>query len=111
MPADKIGGTPGLVIPPAGPGGTHDMGVFHGPAGLARRGLCHRPAARPSTSTRRASCCARANGGTLDLNVHLPEPLGPDGGGSDETVTTNVPGNGRIVAGGARGPVFWTTAR
>ena len=26
-----IGGTPGLIIPPAGPGGTHDMGVFNDP--------------------------------------------------------------------------------
>ena len=95
----KINGKPGLIIPAAGPGGTHDLGVFNDPpatltsgAAPARGQAFHINAAHP--------VLREGNGGTLELNVHLPPPLGPNGGESDETVVRDVKGNGRAVTRG-----------
>ena len=95
----KVGGIPGLIIPPAGPGGTHDFGVFHDPPASLTSGAP--PAKGKAFHVNSAHVVLReGNGGTLALNVRMPEPLGPDGNGSDQSIVHDVRGNNLARASG-----------
>ena len=85
-----IKGTPGLVIPPDSGGGAHDFGIFDKPPATLGSG-----AGFPINWAH--PILRESGGGTLEVNVHLPPPLGPNGQGSDETVSRTVNGTGRAV--------------
>ena len=110
-----VKGTPGLVLP-EGSGGTHDFGVFTDPPAVLGSGAPPptKPGDPPQGSPPPHGAAFHVNsahvvlreksnggpgGGTLEMNVHLPPPLGPDGAGSDETVVRDVSGNGKLIAG------------
>lgn len=95
-----IRGTPGLVIPTAGAGGTHDFGIFNDPPAVLGSGT-KVPAKGAAFHVNTAHVVLReSGGGTIDFNVHLPAPLGPNGESTDATVTREVRGNGRAVSSG-----------
>ncbi len=96
----NIRGTPGLVIPTAGAGGTHDFGNFADPPAVLGSGTKVPPKGAAFHVNNAHVVLKEGGGGTIDFNVHLPEPLGPNGQSADITVTRDVRGNGRAVSSG-----------
>ncbi len=94
----KVNGTPGIVIPTAGPGGTHDLGLFNDPPASLGSGL-QAPGAAFHVNYAHP-ILREGKGGTLELNVHLPQPLGPGGAESDESIVLESQGTGRAVTRG-----------
>ncbi len=92
----KLSGTPGIVIPTATNGNQHDLGVYYDPPAKLASGPL--PAkGRPFHVNAAHVILREDNGGLLELNVHMPEPLGPNGNSSDQTLVRDVRGSSRAV--------------
>ncbi len=91
----KIAGQPGLIIPAAN-GTQYDFGVFNDPPARINAGTGGVPPKGAAWHVNAAHPVLRRDaGGTIELNVHVPPPLGPDGYGGDITISRDVRSSGR----------------